>query len=910
MGKKAGIDIQNSIVMLYSNERQIWEDRTSYIVSILKAFYYGNFTGYNIRFVNLGSKYFYKIENVKILRFVKNIPIIHMDVIVNGSLLNAIKVEEFQEGFFRIVTINKTITTKDLKLESKMYKEIYSYYEELAQYAENIASEDEPLYFLSQNYKRIKPSSQSVLFEYLHGDFTENNDTDSLIVPFDFNESQYTAVETALTHSISVIEGPPGTGKTQTILNLISNIIVRNKNCAVISNNNSAIDNIYEKLSEEGLSFIAASLGRADNVSKFFEDSNNDLLVRFLENRQVIDTPFINNKIKELSILMKKIHELEIELAKLNSELNDVIVEQKNHKKIAITLVDIKENLSSSDYLRFIRRIEKPKKINIFERWFLNLKFRIKLKETDNNDLLYRLELIFYTKRITEINLKISVLNSELIEHKKDEVFSQLKKLSSDSLLNQIHKHYESIEMTKFNIDSYKRDYINFLKRYPVILSTSHSLLNNAPKGFLFDYLIIDEASQGDLLSSVIAMSCAKKLVVVGDSRQLQQIDEERLFSQSRILSNKFDIPISYRYESNSVLKSVIESTKNVPTTMLREHYRCAPDIINFCNKMFYDNELIPMTYNNGQHIEIIKTVPGNHGRKNPSGPGMYNQREIDELANLLDQKDASKIGVITPFRYQAQRIKETYGNTQLEADTIHKFQGRQKDEIILSFVVNSLEKNSDQIENRIYDFITNEKLLNVAISRGKNKVTAIVSDKIYHSQSNIIHDFIKYTEYLYGDTITKESSITSVFDYLYSEYNSILFDKFSENPRKHKTELLMCEMIDNLLKENKKISYSMHVRLSKIIQKVDVLIDDEKKYVLHPWTHVDFLFYNKISKERLFVLEVDGIQFHEQSKKQSSHDDIKDRVLQMNGIPIYRFKTNESNEKQRLSEILDKFVY
>jgi superfamily I DNA and/or RNA helicase len=75
---------------------------------------------------------------------------------------------------------------------------------------------------------------------------------------------------------------------------------------------------------------------------------------------------------------------------------------------------------------------------------------------------------------------------------------------------------------------------------------------------------------------------------VVGDSRQLQQIDEEILFEQSEILANQYEVPDAYRYSSNSILKSVKEAVKKVPTTLLKEHYRCAPDIINFCNKMFY----------------------------------------------------------------------------------------------------------------------------------------------------------------------------------------------------------------------------------------------------------------------------------------------------------------------------------
>jgi len=910
MGEKIQIDRENSIILLYSGDKRIWEDRTSSILSLYTAFYYGNFTGYDIYFRGSSSKFFYKAENVKILKLIRHVPISKMDVLVNGNIVDATKVDEFQEGYYRITTSSKTIVTKNIKLKSGKYKDIYTYYVELAQYAENIALEDEPLYFLTQNYKRIKPSSQSILYEYLQGTYMKNQDVDPLIVPFDFNQSQHKAIETALSNSVSIIEGPPGTGKTQTILNLISNIVSRNKNCAVVSNNNTAIDNVYEKLYEEGLSFISASLGRLDNVTRFFKENNDGSLEKFLEKSINEISKNTVNKIKDLSALMKRIHEIEVEIAKLQSELNEVLAEQANHNSSINSSIIIKENLLSSDYLSLIRRLEESRKIKLFERWILDYKYKIKLKYTDSIDLINRLETLFYSKRVLEISDRLNGLSLELSKHIKNDVLNQLRNLSKDFLLTQIKKHYSSIAVIDFDKDSYKHDYINFLQRYPVVLSTSQSLLNNAPKGFLFDYLIIDEASQGDLLSSVIAMSCAKRLVVVGDSRQLQQIDEERLFEKSNILAAKYDVPSSYRYESNSILKSVRESIKDAPTTLLREHYRCAPDIINFCNKMFYDNELIPMTRNSGQHIEIIKTVPGNHARKNPNGTGMYNQREIDELDTLFHNKDTSKIGVITPFRYQAKLIQETYNNTQVEADTIHKFQGRQKDEIILSFVVNSLDKNPEQVENRLYDFVTDEKLLNVAISRGKNKVTAIVSDKIYHSDNNIIHDFIKYTEYLYGNSVTKESSITSVFDYLYSEYSEILMTKFKGNPQKHKTELLMCEMVDSLLKSHNKIGYTMHVRLSKIISKVEDFNDDERKYILHPWTHVDFLFYNKVSKERLFVLEVDGIQYHEQSEKQTLHDEIKDAALKMNDVPIYRFKTNESNEKQRLLEILNKFVY
>lgn len=67
------------------------------------------------------------------------------------------------------------------------------------------------------------------------------------------------------------MQGPPGTGKTQTILNIIANILVRGKTVQVVSNNNSAIVNVLEKLSKYDMGFIVALLGSTANKEKFIE---------------------------------------------------------------------------------------------------------------------------------------------------------------------------------------------------------------------------------------------------------------------------------------------------------------------------------------------------------------------------------------------------------------------------------------------------------------------------------------------------------------------------------------------------------------------------------------------------------------------------------------------------------------
>ena len=910
MGQKLEIDKENQTVLLYSTKKQEWEDKTMSVSAMFNASHYGNVTGYEIQFKGADKNFFYKEENVRILHKIKDIDIDKHDVYADSVKVDATKLELFEKGYYRY-TEKKTFFTRNIELKSNKYKNIFTYFTKLAEYAGVIAERDSPLSFLSENYSRISNElPNSVLLDYLQGECKPNNYSGKIMLPFDFNQSQVKAIVAALKNNISVIEGPPGTGKTQTILNLIASIIYSGKNCAVISNNNTAIDNIYEKLEEEHLAFIAASLGRRSNVLEFFENDRSEELTGFLEQKEQPITSNDQKRIDELSVRMKKIQDMEVETSVLESQLIEIQNEQRHYDNFSDEAIIINQKLSSGKYMSLITRLQDSRKLGFFERWILRFKFRIKTASVDINILLLNAEKLYYRTRISEL-LKNIASNKEFLKNQnKEQAGKELKSLYRRLLENHIRIHYQKLPFQPFSAESYKHDFEKFLLRYPVVLSTSQSLLNNAPKGFTFDYLIIDEASQGDLLSSTLAISCAKNLVVVGDSRQLQQIDEESLFSQSELLAEKYEVPESYQYASNSILKSVKDSMPDVPTTLLKEHYRCAPDIINFCNKMFYDGELVAMTKNTGKHIQIIKTVPGNHARRNPNGSGMYNQREIDEIENILKDNDSKSIGIISPFSYQANLITDKYGTDLLEADTIHKFQGRQKEEVILSFVVNSLDKDPNNIENRLYDFVTNDKLLNVAISRGKNKVTVVVADKVYHSTNNAINDFIRYAEYLYGSEITRESTVTSVFDVLYSEYSNILLSKYKDRPNDHKTELLMCDLINEVLKDYGYIGYSMHTRLGNLVNVPDTFSAEERRYILHPSAHVDFLFYNKVSKEKLFVLEVDGIKYHEQDKKQAEHDKIKDRVMQLNNIPMYRFKTNESNEKQRLIDIIKEFSH
>jgi very-short-patch-repair endonuclease len=100
-----------------------------------------------------------------------------------------------------------------------------------------------------------------------------------------------------------------------------------------------------------------------------------------------------------------------------------------------------------------------------------------------------------------------------------------------------------------------------------------------------------------------------------------------------------------------------------------------------------------------------------------------------------------------------------------------------------------------------------------------------------------------------------------------------------------------------------------MHVPLNSIVKDTSMLSNDERKFAQNPWSHVDFLIFNKLDKEPVLAVEVDGHEFHRNNEKQLDRDKLKDKILEKINLPILRIATNESGEKEKLIEMLNKVV-
>lgn len=715
--------------------------------------------------------------------------------------------------------------------------------------------------------------------------------------PFGCNASQKSAVEKALTHQVSIIQGPPGTGKTQTILNIISNLLMNNKTILVVSNNNSAVENVAEKLCNENLGFIVAKLGSVENQEAFIANQPEYPAM----NDWTIDEKLVKQHSLNALETVSQGFEAQIRQAKLRAEYDALQKEEKYNDDIQQIAMDIQwlRGKKSSKIMELLnlyhRMIEREQKPGFWFRlkWSISMGTKMYSFLGCNSEQVIRcLESAYYHSRKAEIESELESITTQLqsIDIKKS--VNELRSSSLELLKNKIAKRYTNKIRQQFTINDIKPKTEVFLKEYPVILSTTYSAKSCISKDMVFDYVIMDEASQVDIKTGALALSCAMNAVIVGDDKQLPNVVSQEEEKALRAIQDFYHIEESYNAATHSFLQSCVEVFKDAPITLLREHYRCHPKIIEFCNQRFYNGELVAMTTDNAEKnvLKVIRTPKGNHAR------GHFNQREIDVITNevLPEYINQGSIGIITPYRLQAEEINKTIGKEI--ASTVHKYQGRECDTIIMSMVDNTPTEFSDDAN-----------LLNVAISRAKTHL-CIVANGNEMPQDSILGQLIGYMRY--NNFEVKDSALHSVFDLLYKQYTTerLAYEASHPSVSNHLSENLVYEVIVKAIAELNLINIEVicHYPLSRLICDKSLLNNEEKAFVESPFSHVDFLIFNSLTKQPLRTIEVDGWHFHKNKEVQQSRDTLKDQLLTKYGLYPYRISTTEMINVEIIKKLIN----
>lgn len=342
--------------------------------------------------------------------------------------------------------------------------------------------------------------------------------------------------------------------------------------------------------------------------------------------------------------------------------------------------------------------------------------------------------------------------------------------VSSNSLVNDIRKEWHEMLTNNSHFEDLIKEH--FLKKFKVIGTTCVGLadqylgLNNIK----FDLVIIDEASQilpGDI---AIPINRAKKVVLVGDYKQLTSNIDIRLKNGIFNIDDKLHGFDKSEFFDKSLFEQIFEKTPEDAKTELRIQYRMPPVIAGLVN-LFYENTLSsgencynseknPLLLNNNLIFIDMKYdfkykeeyIDNKFHRK--TLVNLYAHVVKSVIEKIRDKKIMDRIVVLVTSKKQVDIVKtELQGNYgQIHVCTVDDFQGNEEEIII--FCMTNTKKNN---------YFSDERRLNVAFSRSKNTLLIIGSSKTmdeYNDSEKIKQAF---------DYINKNGLIISYNDFLRS---------------------------------------------------------------------------------------------------------------------------------------------
>ena len=273
----------------------------------------------------------------------------------------------------------------------------------------------------------------------------------------------------------------------------------------------------------------------------------------------------------------------------------------------------------------------------------------------------------------------------------------------------------------------------------------------------LFDLVLIDEASQSNIPSSIPLLFRAKRAGVIGDPRQLRFVshmtaDREALLQRELHMTSMKDL--RFTFADNSIYD--LASGSDAATSFLLDcTFRSSGDIAAYSNRLFYGGRLSVGTDEGrlnrpkgASGAVEWRCVQGSIYR----GAGQRScwcGEEVEEVVELVREllvtaRFEGTIGIVTPFREQAQRIedrleisgidRELLRRAGVHVDTAHGFQGDERDVMIFSLC------GGDDLTGGALHFLReNPNLFNVAVSRAR-AMLYMVGDREWAAHCGMDH--------------------------------------------------------------------------------------------------------------------------------------------------------------------------
>lgn len=545
------------------------------------------------------------------------------------------------------------------------------------------------------------------------------------------NAEQSRAVDLACRASLTVVTGPPGTGKSQAIVSMAASILVGGGSVIVASKNHQALDAVEERLGAIApqAPFITRTLKPTDDVDVGFVQVIKQLLD---QESQVPSSTADAEALAELIRLAEERREALDQNARLSAircRIAELIETLEARKKSTASATDS----------------SKTEQVGLLKRLILLIQGLLEFRSLERGD-------VDRTIRETAEH-ELTRLRGEVLSDGEapDPITlgEQVVKLAKVLLPQLMSERTHVSAQSRSDLAAIYDDWTFAGSRGALPPELSEAICAHRPlwlasilgapkriplQAALFDLVIFDEASQCDIASALPLFARAKRAVVVGDDKQLSfiaQLGE----AQDRNLMQAQGLPVAHMGRFAQSKRSLFDCASRVPNVArvtLRHQYRSAGPIVDYISQTFYGNQLLTshdpegLIMPNGAKpglawVDVPALGIPQDGNVNPNEVAAI----VAHLKRLLvEQSYTGSIGVITPFRTQVMALQQAVGaeipatllaSAKFRVGTVDGFQGQERDLILFSPCVGPRSPQSG-----LTFFQKDSRRLNVAVSRAR----------------------------------------------------------------------------------------------------------------------------------------------------------------------------------------------
>lgn len=546
------------------------------------------------------------------------------------------------------------------------------------------------------------------------------------------DDDKRTGIRAAIaSRDILVVEGPPGTGKTKFITELVAQTLADDANSRVLisSQTHVALDHAFasiEKLAiREGIEFRAVRIARKDDerVSKGVEHlllekrvkgwlstamaRSEGFLIEWAAAHEISpDDVRTGLALGDLRKSQLARDHLRAEAGKLSHEL-DVLLQEKEARK--------KLTLKADTYRETIVAIREARE-------------RLDEVEAELPLAEYRLTAAFsHAKSIPQLDGQIDEMSAQLMGDLAEDY------LEHSEFGKQYGKLLRLAEEWRQRFGQSADFYGAYISECNFVGGTCLGVATSAMQSVEFDLCIIDEASKASPTEILVPMAKAKRWVVVGDPNQLPPYSDASPEARKLLRQDGLKVEDLRR----TLLDHLIETIPDECRISLKTQHRMTRAIGDLVSECFYGGRLISISEETSEHLFKAHAMPkpvtwfDTGALPNPHEArrrGTFvNQTEVNQIANMLLRLEfAASVGkrkfsvaILSGYGGQVEAVERTLDayrqrcrRLEIEVGTVDSFQGKEAD-----ITIYSITRSNDFGE---IGFLKERERLNVALSRAR----------------------------------------------------------------------------------------------------------------------------------------------------------------------------------------------